>query len=605
MTHLTRPIAKAAPTAITTVAESEVPSDGVWFPAPAENPTLSALKARGLYKAEIASWKHDVTCPWVEEHTDAIDSGSAYFEPDDAHPVGGYKCQHSHGSHYRIGQLLKFLEVDPESARGKAEIRTMPGELNRVRRASERALSEMGGFYQSNGAIVTIRADSGTGDLSIELVSEPALTAALADAADWLKREPTGWVRIDPPARSVQMLHRATEFPLLPPLRGLARQPFLRDDRSLVTTPGYDPISKRYAAFDPAAFPLPKPTEVAAREALDRLGSLLAEFRFASHADRSAALSAMLTAAIRPALTLAPAFNITASTPGSGKSYLASTIAPLAGPGTPLKMSYPADSAEATKAMLGALQPGPAVIVFDDMQSAWVPHSAINRMLTSDTITDRMLGTNRTMTVGTRTLIMGTGNNVAPVRDMNRRVVTVRLHHNVATPALERYAGNPVREVMANRGSYVSAALTIVAAWIAAGSPRAEVPSLASFEEWSDLCRQPLLWLGLPDPATSTIEQLNHDPDQDALAAVLRGWHRVIGERSITLRDLMGEALDDEVLQDALEELPVTDRGVINRHKLGWYLKHNARRVIAGFMLEDGDLKERKSWRVVTVEAPG
>lgn len=602
---LASPLASKVDTSPLAVRRRDEPAaDDVWFAAPAENPVVTALKARGLYKHEIAPGKHDVTCPWVTEHTDGLDHGSAYFEPDATHPVGGYKCQHSHGDRYRIGELMRELEVNPELARGKARIRLVAGELNRIRQASEMALLASGGFYQSGGAIVSVRTDPVTGDVSIELLSEPALTAALADAADW-ERYDKGekrWVRTDPPPRNVQVLFKASEYTYLPPLKGLTRQPFLREaDRSLVTVPGYDPVSQRFAAFDPAAYPMPEPTEEAARLALSDLQSLLSEFRLASEEDRSAAICAMLTAAVRPALSVAPAFNITASSPGSGKSYLASVITPIAGPGTPLKMSYPSEGAEASKAMLAALLPGPAVILFDDMQSQWLPHSVMNRMLTSDTISDRVLGHSRTLTVGTRTLILGTGNNVGPIRDMNRRVVTIRLQHHVAAPALERYSNRPAEAVAANRGRYVAAALTIVAAWLRAGSPRADVPALATYEAWSDLCRQPLLWLGLPDPAASTINQLRHDPDQDLLGSFLKAWHAEIGERAITLRDLL-TAAEDKELGEIILDLPVTDRDVINRTKLGYYLKHNANRVVDGLVLQDGDLSTRKSWRVVRLE---
>ena len=38
-----------------------------------ENKVVAALKARGLYKKSLGSGKHDITCPWVDEHTDKLD----------------------------------------------------------------------------------------------------------------------------------------------------------------------------------------------------------------------------------------------------------------------------------------------------------------------------------------------------------------------------------------------------------------------------------------------------------------------------------------------------------------------------------------------------
>jgi hypothetical protein len=68
-------------------------SDDVLTPKTAENPVVLALKAQGFYKTPLGTGKHDVTCPWVKEHTDAIDHGTVYFEPDERYPVGGFKCQ--------------------------------------------------------------------------------------------------------------------------------------------------------------------------------------------------------------------------------------------------------------------------------------------------------------------------------------------------------------------------------------------------------------------------------------------------------------------------------------------------------------------------------
>ncbi|WGS83806.1 hypothetical protein [Methylomonas sp. UP202] len=49
----------------------EQPQDGdpVWIPRPAENAVIAALRDLGLYKSPLGHGKHDITCPWVAEHT--------------------------------------------------------------------------------------------------------------------------------------------------------------------------------------------------------------------------------------------------------------------------------------------------------------------------------------------------------------------------------------------------------------------------------------------------------------------------------------------------------------------------------------------------------
>ncbi len=80
---------------------------------------ISALKSKGLYKSPLGAGKHDVTCPWVDQHTDAIDNGTVYFEPSTQYPFGGFKCHHSHGSLYHLKELRKFLGISTETARNE------------------------------------------------------------------------------------------------------------------------------------------------------------------------------------------------------------------------------------------------------------------------------------------------------------------------------------------------------------------------------------------------------------------------------------------------------------------------------------------------------
>jgi hypothetical protein len=582
-----------------------VAGDDVYTPPTAENPVLSRLREKGLYKRQLAPRKHDVTCPWRVDHTDGLDDGAAYFEPSSNYPMGGFRCHHSHGEAYHIGNLIDFLGVSPGEARNRPRIRIVAGELNRIAQAAETGLASKGEYFDAEGTIVTIHMDQSSSDLRIEQVSEQALTRALAEVIEWEFCHPTkGWVRCDPHVRTVNMMHRGQAYQLLPKLLGLARQPFFREDGALVTSAGHDAQSGKFAWFDANKFVLGPPTLEGAQAALARLIGLLSEFHFADEADRSAALSAMLTAAVRPSLPVAPAFNLTAARPGSGKTYLGSIISKFAGPGEPHSVSYPKTSEEATKEMLALLLQGPAVINFDDMDSDWKPHGAINRMLTSSTITDRLLGLNRTATVSTRVLVLGSGNNVEPIRDLRRRVISIRLSPRTATPALLKYEGRPAEEIKRHRESYVSDALTIIEAWRASGSPRTDVFEIASFNGlWSDYCRQPLLWLGLADPATSLQEQIQSDPDNEALGELLEAWFSRFGDQGITVRKLVGDL--DQVkntgLREALEDLPIAEGSTINRNKLGWFLRTQSRRVVRGLMVEPAPLKERNGWRVVRV----
>ena len=580
-------------------------TDDVLTPRADENPVITALKSRSLYKTPLGSGKHDITCPWVHEHTDALDGGSAYFEPDEFYPVGGFCCQHSHRKKYHIRELVEYLSIPCTKALHKPVIRIVPGELHRVIDAAEKELANNERHYQSGGLIVSVSTNPTTGDPSILPISVSALTRQLSVVAIWEKynAKKNDWVRCDPPSRHTSILYDSGDFRHLLPLAGVARQPYFREsDNELVMEPGYEKISQVFGVFDPRHYIIPDPTEEAARSALALLEDLLAEFYFVSPADKAAALSAIFTAVVRPTLSYAPAYHVKAPVFGSGKTYLCELIGGFAGPGGNSKVSYPKTSEEATKSILSLLLTNPAVIEFDDMDSDWTPHGVIMRMLTAEKITDRILGQSKTATVTTRTLFLGSGNNVGPVRDLLRRVLTINIDPRTATPATMVYKGSPVDKVRKHRGKYVAAVLAIILAWRKCGSPRTKTENIVTFSgAWSEYCRQPLMWLGHPDPATALLEQVKHDPDGEALGRLMFEWHQAFGPIPTTVRKALEISEMNEDLFDAMREFPIEERGVINRSKFGWLLKKNANRIVDGFEFKKAKADGRNAWRVITV----
>ncbi len=584
-------------------------ADDVLIPMAEENPIIVALRDRGLYKTPLGSGKHDLTCPWLHEHTDAIDSGSAYFEPDEHYPVGGYCCKHSHGDKYRIKQLAAFLEVPITLARNKPVIRIVEGELHRVVNAAEKVLAARNKHYQYGGLIASVSTHPITGDAMIVPTSSPALTKELSLAASWEKYygPAAGWVACDPPSRHIGILYDTQIYHYLPVLSGVVRQPYFREsDGELIMKAGYDPTSKLFGVFDPRQFIIPEPTLEAARTALALLVDLLSEFHFVADTDRSAGVSALFTAATRQSYDLAPGYHLKAAVFGSGKSYMCEVIGCFTGPSGTEKVSYPKTSEEATKVILALLLKSPAGIEFDDMDCDWIPHGVINRMMTSAKITDRILGVSKTATVSTRTLILGSGNNVGPIRDLLRRVLTIHIDARCANPAMLTYKKKPAEMVRKNRGQYVAAVLTIILAWRAAGSPRVGAGDIVTYGgAWSDYCRYPLTWLGLPDPVTSLLEQIKTDPDAEALGHLMKAWMAEFGHAATTVRKAVEHAKKtvSNDLIDAIREFPLEERGEINHGKFGWFLKKNTNRIVADYAFQRTTADGRVAWQVVAVNA--
>lgn len=317
--------------------------DDVHIPRADDNPVIAALSLRGLYKSPLGSGKHDITCPWVQEHTDQSDHGTAYWEPSETYPIGGFKCQHGHCADRRVSSLHGYLDITKDVAKHLPAIRVSAGEINRIVDIAEVELSKTTRHYQRGGIIVTVATDPATRATNIKALSLPSLTRVLAGLAVWQrfdKRE-MDWITCDPPEKHTKILHDAIHYPHLPILNGIARQPYLRTDGGLVTSAGYDAKTGMFGVFDPRHFNVPEnPTREQAGIALSKLDELLSEFAFKTPNDKAAALSAIITATIRPSLRLSVMYHIHAPQIASGKSYLCEVITLSPPPRNPLHIAF-------------------------------------------------------------------------------------------------------------------------------------------------------------------------------------------------------------------------------------------------------------------------
>ncbi|NMM12452.1 MAG: hypothetical protein HHJ17_02765 [Rhodoferax sp.] len=585
--ELTPPKAKGRPRK--TAGADRKLEDGVYLPRADENEVITTLKARGLYKKPLGDGKHDVSCPWLHEHTDSLDTGSCYFEPSDLAPIGGFKCHHSHGGSKRIGALLEFLGVTSTAAKHKPTIRVEAGELHRIVDAAERELAVSGRYYQRGGLIVSVATDPECDSTSIKPLSQPSLLKALSGCANWMRYDARAedFVVSDPPARHVTVLFDSEGYEHLPALQGLARQPHLRPDGSLVRDAGFDNLTGLFGVFDARLFDVPdKPTKTQAVTALAELRALLSEFAFGNAHDEAAALAGILTATIRPSLPTAPMFHIKAPQIASGKSYLSGIIAAFTSPTSPSAVGFPTSDEECQKLLLATLLAAPGAIVFDNLTSDLIPFKSLCSALTEEHLTGRILGVSKTATVGTRALFLSSGNNVDAVRDMARRVITVNLDPACETPATRQFKGDPLAAVRAGRERYVSLALTVIRAWIAAGSPATTCKPLASYGQWSAWVRQPLLWLGLPDPAERVFEQLAQDPDREQLGQLMHAWSKAFGNAPMMIREAVDGALfGHHDLSQTLHEI-ADERGEINRRRLGRWISRHQGRIVDGLKFE-------------------
>jgi len=234
-----------------------------------------------------------------------------------------------------------------------------------------------------------------------------------------------------------------------------------------------------------------------------------------------------------------------------------------------------------------------------------VPFKSLCSALTEEHLTGRILGVSKTAAVNTRSLFVSSGNNVDAVRDMSRRCITINLDPRCETPATRQFSGDPLAHVRVNRAKYVSLALTVIRAWICAGKPMTPCKPLASFNQWSDWVRQPLLWLGHPDPATSVFEQLAQDPDRETLGRLLHAWHEAFGTSPAPIREIIKKSgsFDAGDLLELLREIAEL-RGEVNATRLGKWVTRHQGRIVDGMRFEKaGGTTNVVRWQVKAVKS--
>jgi hypothetical protein len=433
---------------------------------------------------------------------------------------------------------------------------------------------------------------------------------------DWLSRI-ARWERFnerkkdytptDPPRDvAATILSRSGEWQFLRAV-GVITTPTLRPDGTILSIPGYDPVTRMVLTNPPVMPAIPEePTRDMAIAALQLLNNLLEEFPFTDEPGRAVALSELITPVVRGALTCAPLHANRAPTPGSGKSFLLDIVSAIVS-GQPCPViSAGADEFETEKRLGAALLRGQALIAIDNLNGE-LRGDALCQMIERPIVDVRPLGVSRLVRIESRATLLATGNNLILVGDVVRRVLLCSLDPELERPELRRFRANPFEAVLADRGRYIAAALTIVRAYITAGCPNA-LPALASFEDWSRLVRSALVWLDCADPVDTMEAARAEDPELEALRRVIAAWLEAIGpsipQTAGQLRDHAEMKKSDfdyngagtfahPEFRDALLSIAYGG-GSINAKALGRWLSRYRGRVINGHKITSREDTHRK-----------
>jgi putative DNA primase/helicase len=226
---------------------------------------------------------------------------------------------------------------------------------------------------------------------------------------------------------------------------------------------------------------------------------------------------------------------------GSGKSYLFDIAAAIA-TGQLMPVISQGKTEEETEKRLGAAVMASQSLICIDNVNGELRRDALAQLIERPRPLVRVLVRSELFEVDSRgTSFFANGNNILVAGDLTRRVVRTRLDPKMEQPELKEFTGDPVTKVLENRGAYVAAALTVVCAYIAAGSPNKK-KRLISFEGWSDTVRSAIAWLGMNDPCESMTSVRADDPERGMLAALLAAWAATFGT-GYSHRVLLNEAV--------------------------------------------------------------
>jgi hypothetical protein len=283
----------------------------------------------------------------------------------------------------------------------------------------------------------------------------------------------------------------ATPDPPLPVLTRIVESPAFAPDGTLHTTPGYNPRTKTYYAPAPG-FAVPpvsqRPTKGEIAQARELLTTeLLGDFPFVGQAERATALACLLLPFVRDVIPgPCPLHLIEAPCPGTGKTLLADllTYPALGRPVT--AMSEGGGEEEWRKRVFAKLRGGSSVVLIDNLKERLESGALASAITSYPMWEDRLLKTSQIIRVPVRCTWIATGNNPALSSEHTRRGVRSRLDAKEDRPWLRKEFRHPDIRTWArdHRPRLVWAALTLGAAWFAAGRPEGTAV-LGMFECWS------------------------------------------------------------------------------------------------------------------------
>jgi hypothetical protein len=447
-------------------------------------------------------------------------------------------------------------------------------------------------------------------------LSPPLLRERLTRCAKWVRTVKRGDDEIDSPAHPpwwcYQTVHARGEWPGVRHLEAVVTHPVILSDGSILSAPGYDPRSSLFV-WTPHNLTVDVPTSPTpddVRRAAATLCDVVCDFPFESGVHRAAWVAGLLTPLASFAYEgTAPLFLIDKNVRGAGAGMLADVVAlTVTGRRFPV-MTYTNDKEELRKRITSLAVEGERMVLLDNLAGPF-GNDVLDAALTSVEWKDRLLGGNRSYVGPLHMCWYATGNNVELQADTARRVCHCRMESKEERPELRTGFKYPDlrAHVRANRGQLLSAALVILRGWFAAGRPRHQLAPWGSFEGWSGVVREAVVFAGFPDPGeTRHALQITADRDAATMTTVLTCMEQLDPyRRGLTVADILDRIKDTgtpAALQAELRGAVEALCGKLDSRTLAGRFRHFQRRNFGGRMIDKAGTDRTHSNRWVVLPA--
>lgn len=474
----------------------------------------------------------DMTISKAVEGTSKVYEGKAYGKRNRLHSVKSSSSPEQNGLTSIIVNNRQLLEMASDALKALVEKNS----------------NDENSLYVRSGSLVTIRADE-KGVPRIQFVTETILRGQLSRTANFFKikktEEGANYTAVIPPLEISQNILSDKRYPF-PPIVAIIEAPVLRPDGSILDKPGHDKETGLY--YKPAQGltipPVPsKPTAQDVMKAKETILEIFEEFNFKDAGSKAGASALLLTPIIRNAISPActPLFLIDAPSAGSGKTLIAKVCSLINTGEAGHLTTLPFREEEVKKLISTLLIEGEIIAIIDNVEHP-IFSGSLSAVLTTTGWKDRRLGTLDTVTVPNLTTWIMTGNNIRVRGDIARRCVWIRIDPDAPKPWKRNGFKHPnlLGWVRDNRGPLLCSLLTLARAWWVAGCPKADIPTLGNFEEWTEAVGGILAFSGI-DGLLSNLDEFTDSQDEEAVewSAFFSTWLELFKEEPTSTGDFL------------------------------------------------------------------